>query len=129
MAILTPETTQERAQSSLPEFRPGLWQTAINVRDFIQENYTPYEGDASFLTKSTDRTRGIWDRLKKLFVEDRKKGILDVSQIPSSIISHGPGYIDRARKIIVGLRTEAPLKRAIMPNGGMRMVLNALKVC
>ena len=129
MAILTtPETTREQAQSSLPEFRPGLWQTEINVRDFIQENYTPYEGDASFLTKATDRTRGIWDRLKKLFVEERKKGILDVSQIPSSITSHGPGYIDPASEIIVGLQTEAPLKRAIMPNGGMRMVLNALKV-
>ena len=129
MAILTtPDTTQEGAQSSLPEFRPGLWQTEINVRDFIQENYTPYEGDAFFLTKATDRTRGIWDRLKKLFVEERKKGILDVSQIPSSITSHGPGYIDRDSEIIVGLQTEAPLKRAIMPNGGMRMVLNALKV-
>ena len=69
----------------------------------------------------------IWDRLNELFVEERKKGVLDVSQIPSSITAHAPGYIDRENEIIVGLQTEAPLKRAIMPNGGFRMVLGALK--
>ena len=108
-------------------FRAGLWQKEINVRDFIQQNYAPYEGDESFLTGATVRTKKIWERLNELFVEERKKGVLDVSQIPSSISAHGPGYIDRDHEVIVGLQTEAPLKRAIMPNGGLRMVINALK--
>jgi len=108
-------------------FRKGLWQAEINVRDFIQQNYLPYEGDASFLAPATERTQGIWKTLEALFVEERKKGVLDVSQIPSSITAHAPGYIDRANEIIVGLQTEAPLKRAIMPNGGYRMVASALK--
>ena len=99
----------------------------INVRDFIQQNYEPYEGDGSFLASVTERTTKIWDRLSELFLEERKKGVLDISQIPSSITAHGPGYIDRENEVIVGLQTEAPLKRAIMPNGGLRMVLTALK--
>jgi formate C-acetyltransferase len=109
-------------------FRTGLWQKEINVRDFIQQNYEPYDGDASFLTGATARTGKIWDTLNGLFIEERRKGVLDVSQIPSAITAHAPGYIDRENEIIVGLQTEAPLKRAIMPNGGIRMVLNALKV-
>jgi formate C-acetyltransferase len=115
--------------ASLPwrGFRTGLWQTEINVRDFIQQNYEPYDGDASFLAPATTRTKSVWDTLTTMFVEERRKGVLDVSQIPSSITAHGPGYIDREREIIVGLQTEAPLKRAIMPNGGLRMVVNALK--
>jgi formate C-acetyltransferase len=108
-------------------FNSGLWQKEINVRDFIQQNYTPYHGDESFLASATERTRKIWNRLNELFIEERKKGVLDVSQIPSSITSHAPGYIDRENELIVGLQTEAPLKRSIMPNGGFRMVLNALK--
>src|SRR6187401_3516852 len=108
-------------------FNPGLWQSGINVRDFIQQNYTPYEGNHSFLAPATERTKKIWKILTDLFVEERKKGVLDVSQIPSSITAHGPGYIDRDHEVIVGLQTEAPLKRAIMPNGGFRMVVNALK--
>ena len=108
-------------------FNPGLWQSRINVRDFIQQNYTPYEGDESFLAAATERTNKIWAQLNRLFVEERKKGVLDVSQIPSGITSHAPGYIDRDNEVIVGLQTEAPLKRAIMPNGGFRMVLSALK--
>ncbi|HEY9501600.1 MAG TPA: pyruvate formate lyase family protein, partial [Pyrinomonadaceae bacterium] len=108
-------------------FNIGLWQSEINVRDFIQQNYEQYEGDDSFLAPATDRTKKIWDQLNKLFVEERRKGVLDISQIPSSITAHGPGYIDRDNEVIVGLQTEAPLKRAIMPNGGLRMVLTALK--
>jgi formate C-acetyltransferase len=108
-------------------FKAGFWQREINVRDFIQQNYEPYEGDQSFLAPATERTKKLWNRLNLLFVEERKKGVLDISQIPSSITAHGPGYIDRENEIIVGLQTEAPLKRAIMPNGGFRMVLSALK--
>lgn len=108
-------------------FEAGLWQKEINVRDFIQQNYKPYDGDATFLAGATDRTTNLWAKLNTLFLEERKKGVLDVSQIPSSITAHAPGYIDRENEIIVGLQTEAPLKRAIMPNGGFRMVLSSLK--
>ncbi|HSQ57761.1 MAG TPA: pyruvate formate lyase family protein, partial [Gemmata sp.] len=108
-------------------FEPGLWQKELNVLAFIQRNFVPYDGDAAFLAGATKRTQKIWERLQELFVEERKKGVLDVSQIPSSITAHGPGYIDRENEVIVGLQTEAPLRRAIMPNGGLRMVLTALK--
>jgi formate C-acetyltransferase len=108
-------------------FKKGLWQKEIDVRDFIQQNYQPYESDESFLAPATERTKRIWARLNELFVEERKIGVLDVSQIPSSVTAHGPGYIDRESEIIVGLQTEAPLKRAIMPNGGLRLVVSALK--
>jgi formate C-acetyltransferase len=108
-------------------FQTGLWQKEINVRDFIQQNYVPYDGDGAFLASATDRTKNIWAKLNDLFLEERKRGVLDVSQIPSSITAHAPGYIDQEKEIIVGLQTDAPLKRAIMPNGGFRMVANALK--
>src|SRR5437899_10941176 len=108
-------------------FKPGLWQRDVNVRWFLQQNYTPYDGEATFLKPATERTNKIWKKLEELFVEERKKGVLDISQIPSSITAHAPGYIDRANEIVVGLQTEAPLKRAIMPAGGFRMVLSALK--
>jgi formate C-acetyltransferase len=108
-------------------FEPGLWQREINVRWFLQRNYTPYEGDDSFLVEATERTKGVWKKLTDLFVEERKKSVLDVSLIPSSITAHAPGYIDKENEIIVGLQTDAPLKRAIMPNGGWRMVLTSLK--
>ena len=128
MATLSIDQVQaEKATGPWAVFQPGLWQTGINVRDFIQQNYKPYEGDGSFLASATNRTKAIWSRLNELFVEERKKGVLDVSLIPSSITAHGTGYIDKENEIVVGLQTEAPLKRAIMPNGGFRMVANALK--
>ncbi len=108
-------------------FTGSLWQREINVRAFIQLNYTPYTGDASFLAPATERTTAIWKKLTDLFVEERKKGVLDISQVPTSITAHAPGYIDKDREVIVGLQTDAPLKRAIMPNGGFRMILCALK--
>jgi len=108
-------------------FQGALWQKEINVRAFIQLNYTPYDGNHAFLAPATARTKKVWDILTKLFVEERKKGVLDVSQIPSSITAHAPGYIDKDSELIVGLQTEAPLKRAIMPNGGLRMVLSSLE--
>ena len=123
-------TAQKLSGARMPQwegFNIGLWQSEINVRDFIQQNYTPYEGNESFLAPATERTQKLWARLSELFLEERKKGVLDISQIPSSITAHAPGYIDRDNELIVGLQTDAPLKRAIMPNGGFRMVLNALK--
>ncbi len=108
-------------------FRPGLWMKEINVRYFIQQNYEPYDGDGSFLKPATARTQRIWEKLQAMFIDERRKGVLDVSQIPGSITAHAPGYIDRDDEVIVGLQTDAPLKRAIMPNGGFRLVVNALK--
>src|SRR4029078_6448530 len=89
------ETNMGQDLSGWNGFTKGLWQKEIDVRDFIQQNYTPYEGDSSFLTPATDRTKKIWAHLNELFIEERKKGVLDVSQIPSSITTHEPGYIDR----------------------------------
>ena len=126
---MTPKEVEQskKNENAWRGFKPGLWQRDVNVRWFIQQNYTPYEGDGKFLAPATERTKRIWKKLQDLFVEERKKGVLDVSQIPSSITAHAPGYIDRDHEVIVGLQTEAPLKRAIMPNGGLRMVLNSLK--
>ncbi len=104
------------------------WQRHIDVRSFIQANYMPYEGDATFLAGPTERTRTVWKTVTALFPEERRKGVLDVdTAMPSTITSHAPGYIDRDLELIVGLQTDAPLKRAIMPNGGLRMVDNALR--
>src|SRR3954468_11077316 len=124
---VTTQKTVVEAQSPWNGFRQGLWQKEINVRDFIQRNYEFYEDDESFLAGATARTKAIWNRLNELFVEERRKGVLDVSQIPSSITAHAPGYIDRENEIIVGLQTDAPLKRAIMPSGGLRMVVASLE--
>ncbi|HET7810456.1 MAG TPA: formate C-acetyltransferase [Steroidobacteraceae bacterium] len=127
MAANLKPVASDAANPAWEGFKGALWQKEINVRAFIQLNYTPYDGDEKFLATVTPRTQGLWQKLQALFVEERKKGVLDVSQIPSSIVAHGPGYIDKDHEIIVGLQTEAPLKRAIMPNGGLRMVLSALK--
>ena len=117
----------EKAIPAWKGFNTGRWQKEIDVRDFIQQNYTPYEGDESFLARATVRTKDIWARLNALFLEELRKGVLSISQVPGGITAHGPGYIDRDKEVIVGLQTDAPLKRAIMPNGGLRMVLTALK--
>jgi formate acetyltransferase 1 len=109
-------------------FAGTAWKTRVDVRDFIQKNYTPYLGDSSFLSGPTQRTHTLWERLGGLLKEERAKGILDASvDRPASITAHDAGYIDRASEIIVGLQTDAPLKRAIMPNGGLRMVESGLE--
>src|SRR5258708_7700420 len=131
MTVSANETLAEPGKTTSEgwkQFAAGLWQKEINVRDFIQQNYTPYEGDGSFLAAATERTKKLWQRLNDLFIEERKQGVLDISPIPSSITSHGPGYIDRENELIVGLQTEAPLKRSIMPNGGFRLDLNGFTV-
>ena len=109
-------------------FQAGRWQKHIDVRDFIQRNATPYQGDESFLAGPTPRTKALWGRLGDLLTRERQQGVLDVDvSTPSSIVSHKPGFIDRANEIIVGLQTDAPLKRAIMPAGGLRTILGGLK--
>jgi formate C-acetyltransferase len=108
-------------------FRLGDWCDRIDVRGFIQDNYTPYDGDSAFLSGPTDRTTAIWSRLSQMFPEERRKGVYDVDfETPAAITAHGPGYIDEPNEIIVGLQTDAPLKRAIMPFGGWRMVVKEL---
>lgn len=109
-------------------FSDGEWRQKVDVRGFIQENYTPYEGDSAFLAGPTERTTQLWKELSVLLKKEREVGVLDVSaDKPSSITAHDAGYINRDLEIIVGLQTDAPLKRAIMPNGGLRMVENGLK--
>jgi len=109
-------------------FKGDLWQKEINVRDFIQCNYTPYEGDESFLVKSTENTKKVWDKLTEMFKEEREKGIYDAeTKKPQAIDAYGPGYIEKDSEVIVGLQTDAPLKRGIYPKGGLRMVTNSLE--
>ena len=105
-------------------FNAGAWTEEVNVRDFIQKNYTPYEGDDSFLADATKTTLKLWDEVLDLYKKEREAGgVLDISEdIASTISSHEAGYIDKDLEQIVGLQTEAPLKRAIMPNGGIRIV-------
>ena len=122
-----PKQVNDEISDAWRGFAPGLWQSRVNVRDFIQHNYTPYEGDGAFLAGPTERTLGLWKKLTPLLAEERAKGILDVSQVPSGILAHDPGYIDKEREIIVGLQTDAPLKRAIMPFGGWRVVASSLE--
>lgn len=109
-------------------FEPGNWTKTINVRDFIQANYTPYEGDGSFLATATEGTQQLWRQVLALMNEERDRGILDVdTALPTSITAHAPGYIDQAAEQIVGLQTDKPLKRAIMPFGGIRVVKKSLE--
>ncbi len=109
-------------------FRSGIWQNKIDVRNFIQRNYNEYEGDESFLTPPTEKTEKLHDKILELMAEERKKGILDAeTTIPSSITSHGAGYIDKDLEIIYGLQTDKPLKRGIYPRGGLKMVISALE--
>ncbi|MET8158320.1 formate C-acetyltransferase [Sphaerisporangium sp. NPDC005289] len=108
-------------------FHGTAWRTAIDVRAFIQDNYTPYHGDESFLASATARTLAVWREIAGMLPEERRRGVYDVdASTPSSITAHRPGYIDQADELIVGLQTDAPLKRAIMPAGGLRMVENGL---
>ncbi|MGW0626596.1 formate C-acetyltransferase [Streptomyces sp. NPDC002758] len=108
-------------------FRGDRWRDAIDVRDFVQRNYTPYEGDAAFLAGPTERTTKVWNKLLAMFPTENERGIYDVDvHTPSRIDAFAPGYVDPDLDLIVGLQTDAPLKRAIMPNGGWRMVENAL---
>ncbi len=108
-------------------FAGARWRDAIDVRDFIQANYTPYTGDGSFLAGPTARTTALWARLTAMFPAELERGIHDVDvHTPAGITAHAPGYIDRDNELIVGLQTDAPLRRAIMPNGGWRMVAAGL---
>ena len=109
------------------DFTPGVWQNEINVRDFIQKNYTPYEGDESFLQGPTKETTELWDQVMELTAKEREAGgVLDMdTRVISTITSHGPGYLDKSKEKIVGFQTDKPFKRSLQPNGGIRMAMKA----
>ena len=112
------------------KFEKGDWQQEINVRDFIQRNYTPYEGDESFLTGATEKTKKLWYKVLELYKKEHEAegGVLDIdTKTISTVSSHDAGYIDKDLEDIVGLQTDAPLKRAIMPFGGIRIVEQSCK--
>jgi len=125
------DTRAREAAETLPGawlgFVGGPWVDDVDVRDFLQRNYTPYTGDASFLTGATERTRGLWSTVEGLVAAERLGGYRVDPGTPSRITSHGPGYVDKAHELVVGLQTDEPLKRAIMPNGGWHAVRQALE--
>lgn len=109
-------------------FKEGRWQNIIDVRDFIQTNYIPYEGDDSFLVGATKKTENVWNKCRELLVQENAKGVLDVdTETVSTITSHKPGYIEKENEVIFGLQTDAPLKRGVIVNGGVRMAEQACK--
>lgn len=108
-------------------FRTGEWRHLVNVRNFVQKNYTPYEGDSGFLAPISEKTSKVWKKAEDLIVEEIQKGIIDVEvNAVSGIDNFAPGYIDRENEVVVGLQTDAPLKRIVNPFGGMRMATSAL---
>lgn len=119
---------QNGSKDAWRDFNAGSWKSEINVRDFIVSNVTPYTGDSEFLRPLTQRTTAVWEKLQPLFKEELKKGVLDVdANTPSTLTSHGPGYIDKDNEVIFGLQTDKPFRRAIMPTGGYKMVEDGLK--
>lgn len=123
------QSTLDKKSYPTREFISGKWQQEINVRDFIQKNYTPYEGDSSFLAKPTEATTKLWQECCDLLKKERDNGgVLDMdTKVVSTITSHGAGYIDKNLETIVGLQTDAPLKRSMQPFGGIRMAESACK--
>jgi len=109
-------------------FQDGSWTQEVNVRDFIQKNYTPYVGDSSFLAGISDRTQKLWEKVTVLMQVERENGILEAdNKLPTGITAHDPGYIAQDLEQVVGLQTDKPLKRAIMPLGGIRVVKKSLE--
>lgn len=110
----------------MKQFVTGDWSHEINVRDFVQRNYTPFDGDERFLESPTTRTLEVFKKFQILRTAEQQKGILDLdTEVPAGITTHKPGYLDEKLELIVGLQTDAPLKRAMMPNGGIRLVKRA----
>ena len=123
------QTLLEKQAYPATSFVGGKWQQEINVRDFIQKNYTPYEGDSSFLADATDATKKLWQECCDLLKQERDNGgVLDMdTKVVSTITSHGAGYIDKDLETIVGLQTDKPLKRSMQPFGGIRMAETSCK--
>lgn len=130
MNTVTAKTQTQTRQDAWENFDKGDWVSSINVRDFIQRNYVVYDGDSQFLASATARTQALWAQVLELIkTEQAKKAPLDFdAETPAGVTSHGPGYIDPSLEVIVGLQTDAPLKRAIVPWGGLRMVQTSCEV-
>ena len=126
MTVSTEPQIENRAWD---RFKPGPWMERIDVRDFVQRNYTPYDGDASFLEGATEKTLRLWDYLDKNYLAvERERRVYDVdTETPADIDAFKPGYISENDDVVVGLQTDTPTKRAMMPNGGWRMVEQAIK--
>ena len=126
MTVSTEPQIENRAWD---RFKPGPWMERIDVRDFVQRNYTPYDGDASFLEGATEKTLRLWDYLDKNYLAvERERRVYDVdTETPADIDAFKPGYISEDDDVVVGLQTDTPTKRAMMPNGGWRMVEQAIK--
>ena len=114
-------------QQEWRNFNGGVWENEINVRDFIQRNYTPYEGDSSFLEGPTADTKELWEEVLELSKQEREAGgVLDMdTKTISTITSHGPAYLDKEKEKIVGFQTDKPFKRSLQPYGGIRMAVKA----
>ena len=108
-------------------FTGGKWEKEVNVRDFIQKNYTPYDGDDTFLAGATQNTKDLWEQVLDLQKQEREAGgVLDMdTKVISTITSHGPGYLNKDKETIVGFQTDKPFKRSMQPYGGIRMAVKA----
>ena len=114
-------------QNEWRDFNGGAWENEVNVRDFIQRNYKPYDGDSSFLEGPTEDTTALWQDVLELSKQEREAGgVLDMdTKIISTITSHGPAYLDKDKEKIVGFQTDKPFKRSLQPYGGIRMAIKA----
>src|SRR6478736_1059830 len=122
------QASDPRVENPWHGFNAGRWQSEIDVRGFIIANTKSYSGDEAFLAPISQRTQAVWSALQPYFREEMTKGVLDAdASTPSSLLSHAAGYIDTDNEVIVGLQTDKPFRRAIMPYGGLRMVENGLK--
>ena len=122
---------ERKWHSNWDGFKPGRWnRTSINVRDFIQQNYTPYDGDDAFLAGPTEATTKLWAQVMDLSKQEREAGgVLNAdTKIISTLTSHGPGYLDKNLEKIVGVQTDVPFKRSLQPFGGMRISESALQI-
>jgi len=118
----------DRMREEWKEFVDGAWTNEVNVSEFIEKNYHPYMGDESFLCGVTSKTRKVWSRCEELLKEELKKHVLDIdTKHMSGIDAYEAGYIDKENEVIVGLQTDAPLKRIVNPYGGIRMVYQELE--
>ncbi len=121
-------TPRAKTKDAWEGFTPGSWTETIAVREFIQQNYRPYEGDRTFLAEATPRTQQLWAQIAVLMKQEREQGVLDAdTQVPAGITAHDAGYVDEGLEQIVGLQTDRPLKRSIMPLGGIRVAEKSLE--
>jgi len=128
-AVMMSKTMEKVSQPAWLNFNSGKWENEINVRDFIQTNYTFYNGDEKFLEKATEATNELWKQVMELTTQERERGgVYDLdTEIVSTITSHKAGYLDQSKEKVVGVQTDIPFKRSMQPYGGIRMAKAALE--